>query len=593
MFSNHFKWLAGKILFTTCCALFFTQSLRAETLNVPGDYATIQSCIDAAVSGVDECVVDPGTYNEVINFLGKAITLRSTNGPDVTTIDGMGLNDSVVKCENSEGLNTILDGFTITGGMGDSNTPFFPGGTRPQGGGILNIGSSPTVKNCVIVWNVITGTGGSDGGGMLNYNSNPTIDNCTFRRNTAHDGGGLYNIFNSNPTVTNCTFIENTAVHEGAGMFNNATSHATVYNCFFIDNTTDGSGGGMANDNGSNPSVTNCVFNNNTAGIHGGGMLNNDGSSPTVIGSLFNRNSAGGNGGGMANGSRISSPIITNCTFSENAAVNVGGGIWNWDFGGANNPIVTNSILWGNTPDQIYDSGSSYTTVDYSNVQGGWVGTNNINADPLFVDPDGADNIPGTEDDNLRLQPGSPCIDAADNTAVPPDSADLDGDGDTTERTPFDLDGNPRFVDDPNTVDTGVPDPPDYPEVVDMGAYEFQIPVILVLIDIKPGSDPNSINLGSHGVVPVAILTTSDFDATTVDPDTVELAGSTVAIRGNGSRLLASQKDIDNDGDLDLVLQIETENLTLETGVTEAILTGQTYNGENITGSDTIVIVSE
>ena len=102
--------------------------------------------------------------------------------------------------------------------------------------------------------------------------------------------------------------------------------------------------------------------------------------------------------------------------------------------------------------------------ITYSDVQGGWPGDGNINADPLFVDPPGGD---------LHLAVGSPCIDAADNTTVPPDVADLDGDGDTTERTPLDLEGNSRFVDDPDTEDTGVSDPPNYMEIVDMGAYEF------------------------------------------------------------------------------------------------------------------------
>ncbi|MHC4234413.1 MAG: hypothetical protein ACYSUQ_04795, partial [Planctomycetota bacterium] len=114
---------------------------------------------------------------------------------------------------------------------------------------------------------------------------------------------------------------------------------------------------------------------------------------------------------------------------------------------------------------------------------------------------------------------------------------------------------------------------------------------IVVLLDIKPGSYPNVINLGSHGVIPVAILTTEDFEATTVDPDTVELAGATVAIRGNGNRLLAAEEDVDGDGDIDLVLHVETENLELATGVTEATVTGQTYDGEEIIGSDTIEIV--
>ena len=116
---------------------------------------------------------------------------------------------------------------------------------------------------------------------------------------------------------------------------------------------------------------------------------------------------------------------------------------------------------------------------------------------------------------------------------------------------------------------------------------------VVVLVDIKPGSYPNVINLGSHGVIPVAILTTEEFDATTVDPDTVELAGASVAIRGNGRRLLSTEEDVDGDGDIDLLVHVETENLGLESGVTEAVVTGQTYAVQEITGTDTLELVPE
>ena len=76
----------------------------------------------------------------------------------------------------------------------------------------------------------------------------------------------------------------------------------------------------------------------------------------------------------------------------------------------------------------------------------------------------------GTADDGLRIDAGSPCIDAGDNSAVPADVSDLDGDGDTVEPLPLDVTGCPRFVDDPSTPDTGNGAPP----VVDMGAYEYQ-----------------------------------------------------------------------------------------------------------------------
>jgi hypothetical protein len=122
---------------------------------------------------------------------------------------------------------------------------------------------------------------------------------------------------------------------------------------------------------------------------------------------------------------------------------------------------------------QVY---AGLPTIEFSCIQDAnlakW-GPGNINSDPFFTDANGPDDIAGTQDDNLRLGPYSPCIDAGTTAAVPPDTADLDNDGDTGERTPLDLDYGQRFLDDPCTVNTGVPDPPAYPNVVDMGAYEY------------------------------------------------------------------------------------------------------------------------
>ena len=87
------------------------------------------------------------------------------------------------------------------------------------------------------------------------------------------------------------------------------------------------------------------------------------------------------------------------------------------------------------------------------------------------------------------------------------------------------------------------------------------IEIAPLTIDIKPGSYPNSINLGSNGVVPVAILSSSDFDATAIPADTVFLAGSGVAVRGKGNKLMAHEEDVNEDGFIDLVVQVETENL--------------------------------
>lgn len=116
--------------------------------------------------------------------------------------------------------------------------------------------------------------------------------------------------------------------------------------------------------------------------------------------------------------------------------------------------------------------------------------------------------------------------------------------------------------------------------------------VKLVDIDIKPGSYPNAINLGSKGVVPVAILSNPSFKATSVDPDTLVLGGTSVAVRGKTDRSMAHEEDVNGDGRVDLVCQVETENLDpgiMHTGI--AILTAKTYGGQPIQGKDKVTIV--
>ena len=118
----------------------------------------------------------------------------------------------------------------------------------------------------------------------------------------------------------------------------------------------------------------------------------------------------------------------------------------------------------------------------------------------------------------------------------------------------------------------------------------FQPHGIEVDIDIKPGSDPNSINLGSNGKVPVAVLSSSDFDATTVDPLTVALAAAVVSLRGNGTPM-ASYSDVNGDGLTDIIVHVDTESLVLSEGDTTAVLTGTTLAGVPFSGTDTVRIV--
>jgi len=205
-------------------------------------------------------------------------------------------------------------------------------------------------------------------------------------------GGGIYNT-SLYMTVRNCTITANTAELSGGGIYNSAAS-LTVENCVFTGNSTSGEA---------------------SAGI-GGGMCN-DGGSAVVTNSIFAGNYAFGAtvgyGGGIAN--IDSSPTIMNCTFSDNFATTYAGGIFNW---GSSAATVTNSIVWGDLPDEIGNSSGGTATVTYSDVQDGYAGEGNIDSDPLLIDPD---------NDDYQLLPGSLCINAGTWVGAP--AQDIDGRG--------------------------------------------------------------------------------------------------------------------------------------------------------------------
>jgi hypothetical protein len=115
-------------------------------------------------------------------------------------------------------------------------------------------------------------------------------------------------------------------------------------------------------------------------------------------------------------------------------------------------------------------------------------------------------------------------------------------------------------------------------------------PVTFVRIDIKPGAVPNTINLGSNGVVAVAILSSATLDATTIDPLSVTLAGASVALRGKGTTM-TSIVDVDGDGLLDLLVHVSTNALQLTDTDTQAMLTGTTFAGTAISGTDTVRVI--
>jgi hypothetical protein len=485
----------------------FTTLAQVSGLHVPIEYPTIQAAIDAAFSGDTVWVADgvyQGDGNRDLDFGGKAITVQSEYGPAYCIIDSQGSVENP-HCgfyfHSGEDANSVLDGFTISGGHAEY--------IEYIGGGIVCENSNPTITHCILANNV-----GVFGGGMKNTNSSPAVTNCQFIGNAAHlFGGAMDNYNNSHPIVTDCNFIDNLtdAFYSdewgGGAVGNDENSNPTFSNCRFQGNFTYGLGAGMYNEGNCSPVLKNCIFINNDADWGGGGLASDyTDCHPYVVNCRFINNTAD-QGGGIYCGSTNTLTVV-NCLFDNNHVTNTGGGIWiyNSTMQVVNSTFYHNEALsWGGgihiqssvggsvsnciflrnrdfdgyaLNAQVYgwaDIGLFYNCIEK------WVpvaGTNggNTGDDPRFLDPDGDDEVIGTADDNLRPGPGSPCLDAGNTNRVPYDSADLDNDNDFMERIPLDLDGKARFVDDPNTPNTGLPgtDPcmPPLPFVVDIGAYE-------------------------------------------------------------------------------------------------------------------------
>jgi predicted lipoprotein with Yx(FWY)xxD motif len=397
-------------LLTVCSvvSLFLAPSAFAQVVwyvdddNCPGPgsgtqadpLCRIQDGIYLSTNG-HEIIVAPGTYHETVDLLGRAVTLRSSGGPDTTIIDATTTafcspgDCSVIRCASGEALDTKLMGFTITGGTG-SECPDYPALTC--GGGMFIFGAGPTVANCILTGNQAAfgsgmyndhgsmpmvdscafsqNSGTSRGGGMYNgNNSNPIVSNCTFADHFAFDGGGMYNVNGSSPKVTNCTFNSNRAnvnhpSSSGGAMTNWDCSNPTVRDCVFDGNQAGGAGGAMSNIR-SSPVITNCMFIGNFCAQRGGGMFNAFGK-PTISNCSFISNQAAIFAGGMAN--RNSSPSISNCVFSQNSSGGGGVGGPPWGGGGMENrdnssPTVFNCLFIDNF---TYGSGGAVHSWDGS-----------------------------------------------------------------------------------------------------------------------------------------------------------------------------------------------------------------------------------
>lgn len=197
-------------------------------LHVPGDHPTIQAAIDASSPG-DTVLVADGIYqgagNRDLRFGGKAITVRSSNGPAACVIDCEGTPTVPFRGFIFDGAETrasVLQGFTVTRGA------TLPGAVADQfnGGGILIQSSSPTIRDCHFVANAAGCWGGAvyvgDFSHVGSQPANPLIENCIFEANAADDeGGGFFTWgfgLGSKTTIRNSVFIGNSAVTGGGGV---------------------------------------------------------------------------------------------------------------------------------------------------------------------------------------------------------------------------------------------------------------------------------------------------------------------------------------------------------------------------------------
>ncbi|RKY17487.1 MAG: hypothetical protein DRQ55_15650 [Planctomycetota bacterium] len=452
----------------------------------------IALCASTALGGVVYVDDDapPGgdgqSWATAYRFLQDGLADAAASGGSVTEIRvGQGLYRPDLDAANPAGTGDLLatfqllDGVRLAGGYAGLGAPdpdardvsLF---VSTLGGDLLGDDGPGFADNVDNSWHVVTGS---------LTDATAIIDGFTVTGGNAagpegapayHASGGGMLVVNGSPTVRCCTFEANSAAGWGAGMVVNDGGSAKISGSTFLGNVAQRAGGGLRRGETS-VEVTDSAFISNRAedGGLGGGAIGSLDSDLLVTESLFFNNYTAGEGGVSA--TVIGETVVINSTLIGNRAANAGGGLCTTS-GGITD--VSNSIIALNeapSDAQIFNMGQqTVTRMVSSSTQGGLGGFGvvdgggNIDAVPLFVQASspGPDGLWATGDEilgDLRLTPGSPCVDAGDNALVP-------------FGTNADFDDNVRFFDDPTTADTGVAGALGGSAVVDMGPFERGAP---------------------------------------------------------------------------------------------------------------------